>query len=263
MAAIPNGVASLVRGYAILISDSDIYTEEDDDDYGREKEIHTTVKWGFLNSDPKPVQEALGDWGPITATLGGVTAFHGDKFVVLKVDVNSPDLEDMHRFCKETFPNKETHPDYHPHVTLAYLRADLNDPYYYEKYFSGMFEGIELTFDELVFSTGDDEKILISLIVGSKGIAARIAADIRREAMLHLTDVECGDGGRDDVDLHLEWYGTGKLPSHYERALEKFFHTKDKKRIMELAFRSDEVPVLCGRKVFLIDYNTGNFIRRL
>jgi len=263
MAAIPDGVASLVRGYANSIPDEDIYTEEGDDDYGREEFVHITVKWGFLDSDPAPVQDGLGDWGPITATLREVSAFHGEEYVVLKVDVDSPDLEDMHRFCKEEFPNKETHPDYHPHVTIAYLKANSQDPYYYEKYFTGMFDGIELTFDELVFSAGDDQKVPISLVAGSRGIVSRIAQDVRREAMLHLTDVECGKGKREFIDMHLEWYGTGKLQKKYERALERYFHTTDKDQMMRLVLRSDEIPVMCGNQVFLVDYDTGDFIRKL
>lgn len=259
MALVPERVSVLVRGYSALVPEDSIYDDESGE-FGREGDVHITVKWGFLNNDPTPVQDALADWGPVVAVLRNISAFSSDDYVVLKVDVESPDLHELHNFCKEMFPNKETHPDYVPHVTLVYLKTNSDDSYYYEKYFSGMFNGIELTFNELTFSA-NDEKTPISLMTSGNEVVARVGRSIRK-AMPHLMNVECGRE-RQPRDMFLEWYGTGKLPDNYERALERFFHTTDKNRMLSLALRSDEVPVMCGRHVFLVDYDTGDFIKKL
>ena len=46
------------------------------------------------------------------------------------------------------------------------------------------------------------------------------------------------------VDMYIEKYGTGKLPRKYERALERFFHTKDKKVMLQKAMKSRLAPVM-------------------
>jgi len=62
--------------------------------------------------------------------------------------------------------------------------------------------------------------------------------------MIHLDYIEC-DGRRVPVDMYIEMYGTGRLPRKYEKALERFFKTKDKRRMLWKALNSDKVPVLC------------------
>jgi len=46
-----------------------------------------------------------------------------------------------------------------------------DDPYYYKKLYSRMFDGDEFELDELLFSTADDKDYMIPL-TGAKSIAA-------------------------------------------------------------------------------------------
>ena len=49
--------------------------------------------------------------------------FTNDGQDVLYVAVDSPALHELHDTVKRYLPNQETHPDYHPHVTIAYLKT--------------------------------------------------------------------------------------------------------------------------------------------
>jgi hypothetical protein len=67
---------------------------------------------------------------------------------------------------------------------------------------------------------------------------------MNRTAIPWMTNVDCC-GHRVNFDQELEKYGMGVLPDEYEEALEKFFRTKDKKKMLEMALKADRVPVWC------------------
>jgi hypothetical protein len=88
----------------------------------------------------------------------------------------------------------------------------------------------------------------------------RVAA-MKREAIPHFDHVECGRR-RVPVDMYIELYGTGKLPRKYERALERYFKTEDKKEMLRQALRMKIVPVLCpGRVVELVEKKSGDLVK--
>ena len=49
------------------IADSDVYTEESQ--YGRENDIHVTVKYGLHTSDTKKVKKIVDGFGPFAITF--------------------------------------------------------------------------------------------------------------------------------------------------------------------------------------------------
>jgi hypothetical protein len=59
-----------------------------------------------------------------------------------------------------------------------------------------------------------------------------------------MTNVDCC-GHRVNFDQEIEKYGKGVLPKEYEEALERFFRTRDKRKMLELALKADRVPVWC------------------
>ena len=92
-------------------------------EYGREKEPHITIKYGFY-PDPNEIQ--------IRAMLNGVKPFYvkisklslfdtNPNYDVVKFDVESSILSELHDKCN-AFPNRDEHPIYHPHLTLAYVK---------------------------------------------------------------------------------------------------------------------------------------------
>src|SRR5262245_48786792 len=100
---------------------TDLYVDATDPSFGRENEIHITVLYGILSDDPGLIQILLTGVSPIPCTLGRISTFDSNpKFDVLKIDVKSPELYDLHKKL-QSLPNNDTYPVYQPHVTIAYL----------------------------------------------------------------------------------------------------------------------------------------------
>ena len=180
MAMFPEPLADRVRGFADLIPDEDVFDDADGES-GREDEPHVTVLYGFHEDNSAVVAQAFSGQSGAVVTLGEISAFHNDDNIVLKIDVNSPDLARLNSFARENFEVTSQFPEYHPHVTIAYLRHRKDDPYYYHKYFCSMFSGTEVAFDQLVFSSSDGKRGSVVLLPETPTRrAARIALRVAR-----------------------------------------------------------------------------------
>lgn len=96
-----------------------------DPENGRESETHVTVLYGFnFDFDANRLQVLLAGYGPVKFTLGKVSRFECSDYDVLKVDIDSPELERLHaELVEEFFANKEpSEHSYHLHLTIAYLK---------------------------------------------------------------------------------------------------------------------------------------------
>lgn len=101
------------------IPDADLYTEEG---HGRELKPHVTLKYGLLDEDPEMFFKDLPN-KPITFTLGAVSRFDTNpEYDVLKIDVTSPELSELHKLISDKYPNEDSFPEYQPHLTLAYVK---------------------------------------------------------------------------------------------------------------------------------------------
>jgi len=147
----------VVRDVAKQIPDADLGEE------GRETKPHITVKYG-LHSDEaiETVRQLLADEPPIRATLGTTSVFPssetgGDE--VVKVDVESEDLRRINTKIAAAVKITDTHPEYQPHVTLAYVKPGQAQQYAGQT----KLEGRKLQFKQLVFSTKAGEHIAIPL----------------------------------------------------------------------------------------------------
>jgi len=86
--------------------------------------VHVTIAYGFTAEvQGQDVLSYIEDKLPIVLRLGPVTRFGNDRDV-LKIDVDSPALYQLHYDLRQEFGDKlkVTYPDYTPHVTLAYVR---------------------------------------------------------------------------------------------------------------------------------------------
>ncbi len=128
---------------------------------GRETQPHITVKYGLHGNDPAEVAKVLQNIPPITATLGKTSLFSNDDADVLKVDVDSPDLHRLNKLIAEALPNTDTHPEYQPHATIAYLKPGQGKAY------SGQtvpgVTGQQVTLDHITFSGKNGEQVDIPL----------------------------------------------------------------------------------------------------
>jgi len=178
MAVLPESVASKIRDFGKLIPDEDLW-DDGSGENGREEQIHCTVKYGLHTEDPKDVEALLGDQPPATLRLLGMSAFHNEPNVVLKLDVASPDLHRLNGMISKELECTDSHPEYHPHVTVAYLKHRPDDPYWYQRLFSRMFDGEEVEVDRLRFSTPAGKESWVGLTGSKTKAAARVALSER------------------------------------------------------------------------------------
>lgn len=103
------------------IRNSDLFTEKEK--YGRENEIHVTVKYGLHTADVKKVQKIVDDFGSFSIELGAISRFvpKDKEYDVVKIEVNGDELSELHRKIGE-LPNSDEHPIYRAHCTIAYVK---------------------------------------------------------------------------------------------------------------------------------------------
>jgi 2'-5' RNA ligase len=140
-----------------LVKDSQLYTEPNED-YGRETEPHVTIKYGFspdLTDDE--VEKMLIGVKKFTVTASGISTFSPEKFDVVKFDVvPSGQLLSLRKMA-DKFPNKDEHPNFHPHITISYVKKGS-----FPREVSG--KNIVLTIDRMVYSTSKNVKTEYKLL---------------------------------------------------------------------------------------------------
>lgn len=150
-----------------IISKSDIYTEEGDIKYGLEDEPHITLLYG-LSKDVTldQVKDKLKDFkfGPEKLVAYNASLFENkDKpYDVLKFDIKGQILSAINEQLK-TLPFKSDFPNYHPHMTIGYIKKGEGQKY--TNYLKGI--KFELQPEYIVYShNGIDDKIEIKFING-------------------------------------------------------------------------------------------------
>jgi 2'-5' RNA ligase len=137
------------------IDEDDIYTEEDNDGYGRENEQHVTILYGIHADVPdEDVEKLIDKIKKPEIELKKVSAFKNDKFEVLKFDVESDDLQEYNKMFKD-LPHTSKFPDYHPHVTIAYMKPGKTDKYIM---LLNKKEPINVSVEKVVYSKPDRTK---------------------------------------------------------------------------------------------------------
>lgn len=147
-----------------LIEPNDIYTEEEDRTYGLEDEPHCTLLYGL---DPSvtldQVKEKVGQFQYGDLIAYNASLFENDKFDVLKFDMRYPVKGGafLHKCNKALceLPYKTDFPNYHPHMTVAYIKSGLG-----KKYVSLLKDKeYDLKPSNIVYSEADGTKTKITL----------------------------------------------------------------------------------------------------
>jgi len=163
-------VVEIATALMLSIPESDRASDKDLPSYAHDLEPHITALYGLHDDDPEPVRRVVGDFGPIHARVGGVSAFAnpGTPYEVLKLDIDSPDLRRMHALMASRLKNTQTHPEYVPHLTIAYLKPGAAKKYTgdspWAKAAIERLRGRDMWFKSLVFSpvSGDETAIPLS-----------------------------------------------------------------------------------------------------
>jgi len=103
------------------IDDSDLFTEEEK--YGREDEIHVTIKYGLHTTDVEKIRNITKDFGSFLISLGKISRFvpEDKDYDVVKIEVNSDKLSELHKKLGE-LSNSDEYSDYRAHCTVAYVK---------------------------------------------------------------------------------------------------------------------------------------------
>lgn len=162
---LPTKEAKPFHDFANSIPESDVYKPETQDQpggFGRETEPHVTALYGLTGEGDKTpaVAGIAAKHGPVTLTLGKISKFSSpDKpYDVLKIDVKSPQLHALNKSLRD-LPHQNDYPDYHPHLTLAYVNKGAGDKYVGDD----RFEGKTVTIPSLTHSSGERVKTEVPL----------------------------------------------------------------------------------------------------
>lgn len=126
---------------------------------GREDDIHVTVLYGLHDEDSDKARESVSKYTGCKLTLGNIDKFEtGEDEDVIFVSVDSQDLHSMNKDVRKLpFTNK--YDDYHPHVTIAYVKRGSCDHLLGDD----IFNGIEVESNDLVFSSFNGSRTNIKL----------------------------------------------------------------------------------------------------
>jgi hypothetical protein len=112
-----------------LIDQEDIYIDKEDDSFGLELEPHTTFLYGLHDGvSTEEVEKVLGEHTYESCKAHKASLFENEKYDVLKFDVEGPELAETNKELKE-FPYTSDYPDYHPHLTIGYLKPGTGKKY--------------------------------------------------------------------------------------------------------------------------------------
>lgn len=133
------------------IDEDDVYLVEDDDSYGIETKPHLTLLYGLheevTKSDVKSVVDKFKD-EDIIIEVDGISIFENKDFDVVKFDVKkTPILNKMNKELKK-FPFTSDYPDYHPHITVAYVKKGRGKKYI-DKNFNLEFKATKLEYSRV------------------------------------------------------------------------------------------------------------------
>jgi len=141
-------------------------------EHGREMTPHVTVKYGLVDASPDDVRDALAGEAPFTLTFGKTATFAGVEdgtADAVIVGVESEDLGRLNALVADAVETIDSHPEYKPHATIAYVKLGRGKDYAGDK----SFVGLTVRVDSIVFSGKDDEVHEVGLV----GTRMRAAAD--------------------------------------------------------------------------------------
>lgn len=112
------------------IKKEELYIDEDNDDYGLEKESHVTLVPCLDNDvDLDKLKTYLKDISEYDIVITNISKFECDNFDVLKCAVKSENLKKTNKEIKKDFKTHSEYDKYEPHLTIAYMKHGMADKY--------------------------------------------------------------------------------------------------------------------------------------
>lgn len=155
---IPKEISKYCVEFGEEIPDEELYVEEDGE-FGRETESHITVKYGLHTKDAEEVKEVLEGQEGGEVELSNINIFKNDDYDVVKIDIKSKDLHRLNKQISDNLKATDSHPVYHPHITIAYVKPGEGKKYKG----SDKLNGKKFSFDKVNFEDSDDKATTIKL----------------------------------------------------------------------------------------------------
>lgn len=135
---------------------------------GKETDYHVTALYGLHADSPDEVTKLVAEFRPVEIEFGELSLFPANKgqeqrggyqYDVLKIDIKGDDIIRLNKLLRK-MEHTSTFPDYHPHMTIAYLKPGEGEKYIGKCSVTGM----KLSFDKLQFSGKDRTKTAVALV---------------------------------------------------------------------------------------------------
>lgn len=140
------------------IETEDIYNKEG---FGEETEPHVTILFGFIDKklDLNKLYDTIKDYKNFNVSISGIDMFDNPEYDVLKFDIESEKIIELNSLCTKEFEYHSDFPDYHPHMTVAYLKKGTGSKY------SDLLKDVQLNINKetLSYSRQNKNKILFEL----------------------------------------------------------------------------------------------------
>jgi len=166
------------------ISQEDVY---DAPGFEIEDSPHITALFGFIYTETTPedvkrvTKKILSGKDKVKVKLKEISLFENKDYDVLKFDIDSSDLHKLNEALREKFPYKNDHPDYHPHMTIAYLKPGLG-----KKYAKKLKKNIVFESDSFVYSYPPNEKYYFNLKKGENTLGVEHGIDDMTEEKVEI-----------------------------------------------------------------------------
>jgi len=111
------------------IEKDDVFVDPKDSTFGLETETHCTLLYG-LHAEVAldTIKKIVNGFNFGECSIKAPSLFENEKFDVLKYDVEGPGLHDCNTELSK-LPHTTDYPDYHPHMTVAYLKNGMGKKY--------------------------------------------------------------------------------------------------------------------------------------
>jgi len=123
--------------------------------HGLETEPHVTILYGLHTQQLKSIQNKI-NFKPVKFKIKDISLFENDTYDVLKLGIESKDLNELNREVCSKFEFTNKYPDYKPHCTIAYLMPGAGRNYLKMK---NELVGKEFTSNRFVFSNKFSDKV--------------------------------------------------------------------------------------------------------
>jgi len=147
----PEKIKDWEKNHLEGILEEDIYEDPSDDSYGLEEEPHITVLYGIHEDeiDPTVIVDMMEQkMEPVVVQISEIDIFENKDYDVVKYNVPvTKQLKKYRDMFIKAFENTQTYPDYHPHMTIAYVKKGTG-----KKYKKKLDTPFEVRFNKAVYS---------------------------------------------------------------------------------------------------------------